>query len=318
MITLKNSNITVELTEIGARINAIVVYGVDIALGFNSQADYEQSGTYCGATIGRAANRIAKGKFTLDGKQYSVTRNEGNNHLHGGKRGFDKQPFEIIEQTKNTVAFRYISADGEEGYPGELALTVKYTLTENELLIEYAAATDKTTLWCPTNHTYFNLDGENSGDCLDNVLQINADNITVVDGELIPTGEAIKVKDTVFDFSAPKQIGRDIQSDILSATKGYDHNYILNGEHAAHAESIKMGITMDVYTDMPCMQLYSGGQITEIRGKSGTYRKHQGFCLEPQYCPNAVNLSGFEKPVLNKGETGSHYIRYRLCKIGDK
>ena len=134
MITLKTENITVELTEIGARINSLIINGVDIALGFNSQSDYEKSGTYCGATIGRVCNRIAEGKFTVDGKEYSVTKNVGNNHLHGGKVGFDKQPFEIIEQTKNSVTFKYISADGEEGYPGELALTVKYTLKDNELL----------------------------------------------------------------------------------------------------------------------------------------------------------------------------------------
>ncbi len=314
MITLKTENITVELTEIGARINSLIINGVDIALGFNSQSDYEQSGTYGGATIGRVCNRIAEGKFTVDGKEYSVTKNVGNNHLHGGKVGFDKQPFEIIEQTKNSVTFKYISADGEEGYPGELALTVKYTLKDNELLIVYTATADKTTLWCPTNHTYFNLDGENNGDCLDNILQINADKITMTSPELIPMGEMMKVEDTVFDFSAPKRIGQDIHNSVLDNTKGYDHNYILNSEHAAYAESKKTGITLDVYTDLPCLQFYSGGQITEIKGKSGNYRKHQGFCLEPQYCPNAINLSGFEKPVLNKGETGSYQIRYVFGK----
>lgn len=126
---------------------------MDIALGFNSQADYEQSETYCGATIGRVCNRIARDRITLDGKEYYVTKNVGNNHLHGGKCGFDKKPFEIVEQTKNSITFKYVSKDGEEGYPGELALTVKYTLKESELLIEYTATTDKTTLWCPTNHT---------------------------------------------------------------------------------------------------------------------------------------------------------------------
>lgn len=314
MITLKNKNITIALTEIGARINAIVVNGVDIALGFNSQEDYEQSGMYCGATIGRVCNRIAGGKFTLNGKEYSVTRNVGNNHLHGGARGFDKQPFEITEQTNNSVTFGYISKDGEEGYPGELRLTVKYTLKDNELLIEFAATADKTTLWCPTNHTYFNLDGESSGDCLDNILQINSERITLMNDELITTSKVKHVHNTLYDFTDRKRIGRDIHSAELDVTKGYDCNYILNSEHAAHAESEKTGITLDVYTDLPCLQLYSGGQITDINGKGGKYRKWQGFCLEPQYCPNAINLTGFEQPILNSGETKSHRIRYVFGK----
>lgn len=317
MPTLKSKDIAVELIERGARINAIVVCGTDIALGFNSQKDYENSGTYCGATIGRVCNRIANGKFTLDGEQYALACNDGNNHLHGGKCGFDKRPFEIVEQTENSVAMKYVSADGEENYPGELTLTVEYTLKGNELMIEYTATSTKTTLWCPTNHAYFNLDGESGGDCLDNILQINADTITAINAELIPTGEVINVKGTAFDFTAPKRIGRDIREAVPGSTKGYDHNYILNGDHAAHAESAKTGITMDLYTDMPCLQFYSGGQMTDMNGKHGKYRNCQGFCLEPQYCPNAVNLSGFEKPVLRKGEIKRHYIKY-VFGIRDK
>ncbi|MBD5131771.1 MAG: galactose mutarotase [Clostridiales bacterium] len=310
MLTLKNQNITIELTEIGARINAIVVHGADIALGFNSQEDYEKSGTYCGATIGRVCNRIANGKFTLDGKEYILTKNVGNNHLHGGIRGFDKQAFAITELTENSVTFEYVSADGEEGYPGKLTLTVKYTLKDNELLIEYTASSTQTTLWCPTNHVYFNLDGENSGDCLDNVLRINADKITVTNAELITTGEVKPVQDTPYDFTDNKLIGQDIRSGILAVTKGYDNNYILNGEQAAYAESKKTGVSMTLYTDLPCLQFYSGGQITEINGKNGKYRKWQGFCLEPQYCPNAVNLQDFEMPILKAGEQKKHYIKY--------
>ena len=310
MITLKNKNIAIELTEIGARINAIAVNGVDIALGFNSQSDYEQSGTYGGATIGRVCNRIAEGKFTVDGKEYSVTKNVGNNHLHGGKVGFDKKPFEIIEQTKNSVTFGYISADGEEGYPGELVLTVKYTIKESDLLIEFTAMSDKNTLWCPTNHTYFNLDGESSGDCLYNVLQINSERITLMNDELITTGEVKYVHNTPYDFTNNKLIGQDIHSGILAETKGYDNNYILNGEQAAYAESKKTGISMTLYTDLPCLQFYSGGQITEINGKIGKYRKWQGFCLEPQYCPNAINMKGFDIPILKAGEQRKHYIKY--------
>lgn len=310
LYTIGNGDIEVDICEVGARINALRVNGVDIALGFNSQADYEKSGTYAGATIGRVCNRINGGRFTLDGKEYNVTKNIGNNHLHGGKHGFDKQPFIITELTENSVTFEYISADGEEGYPGELTLTVKYTLKDNELLIEYTASSTQTTLWCPTNHAYFNLDGDNSGDCLDNVLRINADRITVTNAELIPTGEVKYVQDTPYDFTYNKLIGQDIHSGILAVTKGYDNNYILNGEQAAYAESKKTGISMTLYTDLPCLQFYSSGQITEINGKNGKYCKWQGFCLEPQYCPNAVNLQGVEMPILKAGEQKTHYIKY--------
>lgn len=308
--TIKSGNIEVDICEVGARINALRINGVDIVLGFNSVEDYIKSGCYAGATIGRVANRIAKGRFTLNGKEYQLNVNNGENHLHGGKEGFDKKLFTVLEQTDSSVIMEYVSADGEENYPGNLKFTVKFTVENNALLMEYTAVSDKDTLWCPTNHTYFNLDGESMGSCLNNILQINADKYTPVDSGLIPTGEKIAVKSTPFNFTKLKRIGENIESEELKMTPGYDHNYILASDHAAHAESEITGIKMDVFTDMPCLQFYSGGQLNGVKGKSDVYNQYAGFCLEPQYCPNAINMQDFEKPILKEGKMKKYQIKY--------
>lgn len=310
IITLKDGNIEAEIESVGARINALRINGVDIVLGFNSVEDYNKSGCYAGATVGRVANRIAKGRFTLNGKEYLLNINNGENHLHGGNEGFDKKPFKVLEQTDNSVTMEYVSSDGEENYPGNLKFTVKFTVKNSTLLMEYEAISDKDTLWCPTNHAYFNLDGEGNGDCLGNMLQINADYYTPVDGGLIPTGEVATVSKTAFDFRKAKKIGSNLNDVNLKSTLGYDHNYILNGEHAAHAESEITGIKMDVYTDMPCLQFYSGGQLNGVKGKSGIYNQYAGFCLEPQFCPNAINMQGFDKPILKAVIIKKYHIKY--------
>ena len=312
IITLKDGNIEAEIESVGAMINALRVNGVDIVLGFNSVEDYIKSGCYAGATIGRVANRIAKGRFTLNGKEYQLNVNNGENHLHGGNEGFDKKPFTILEQTDNSVTMEYISADGEENYPGDLRFTVKFTVEDNSLLMEYSAVSDKDTLWCPTNHAYFNLDGEHKGDCRNNLLRLNANFYTPIDSGLIPTGEKKAVKGTPFDFTKSKRIGEEVGSKELKSTLGYDHNFILKDTHAAHAESEVTGIKMDVYTDMPCLQFYSGGQLNCVIGKSGVYNQYAGFCLEPQFCPDAVNIQGFEKPILKAGKIKKHYIQYKI------
>lgn len=174
----------------------------------------------------------------------------------------------------------------------------------------YSAVSDKDTLRCPTNHAYFNLDSAGNGDCTHNMLQINGDEITLIDGGLIPTGERARVSKTAFDFRKTKQIGKDLHSVNLQATLGYDHNFILKGNHAAHVESAVTGIKMDVYTDMPCMQFYSGGQLNSVKGKNGVYNQYAGFCLEPQYCPNAINMDGFDRPILKAKKIEKHYIKY--------
>lgn len=314
LYTLTDKNISVGILDFGAAIHFIKVNGVDITLGFNSVRDYEQSGTYCGATIGRVGNRIAEGKFSLNGKEYRLNVNDGKNHLHGGNVGFDKKIFTVQSYTDNSIVMEYVSADGEENYPAELKLTVKYTLAEGALTVEFTATSDGDTLFNPTNHTYFNLDGEGSADCKDNLLQIHADDYTPVDEGLIPLGERAAVKGTPFDFNSAKRIGEDFGKAALKATNGYDHNYLLNGEHAVCVKSAKTGIQMDMYTNLPCMQLYTGGAITSCRGKTHDYKVHAGFCLEPQFCPNAINMEGFEKPLLRKGQRANYYIKYVFCK----
>ena len=312
LYTIAHGGIEVDICEMGARINALRVGGVDIALGYNSVSDYLVGGGYIGATIGRVANRIAGGRFTLGGKEYSLNTNDGKNHLHGGIAGFDKKLFTVLSAEKCCLVLQYISEDVEEGYPGRLTLTVKFGVVDGTVRIDFAAECDGDTLWCPTNHIYLNLNGEDDGDCRDNLLRINADYYTPVDDGLIPTGEKIAVKGTPFNFNRKKKIGKDFDKKELSATVGYDHNFVLNGEHAAHVESEKTGIKMDVYTDMPCIQLYTGGQLCGAKGKNGKYNKWAGFCLEPQYCPNAINMDGFDKPILKKGENKVHYIEFRI------
>ena len=310
LYTIKSGKLEVDVCEAGARINAIRVNGTDITFGFNSVDEYAKSSCFAGATIGRVTNRIANGRFTLNGKEYSLNINNGENHLHGGNEGFDKKLFTVTEEGENSVTMEYLSVDGEENYPGNLKLTVKFAVENDSLKIEYSAVSDRDTLWCPTNHAYFNLDGESHGDCRGNLLQINADYYTPVDGGLIPTGGKRAVKGTPFDFTSARKIGEYFGKEELQPTLGYDHNFVLNGEHAAHAESVLTGIKMDIYTDMPCIQFYSGGQLGGVAGKSGKYNKWAGFCLEPQFCPNAINMDGFEKPLLKKGEVKNHYIKF--------
>ncbi len=311
--TVGQGAVEADICNFGARINALRINGIDIVLGFNSSNDYVASGTYAGATIGRVANRIAGGRFALNGAEYSLNTNDGKNHLHGGSSGFDKKLFTVTEHTQNSVTMNYLSADGEENYSGNLDFTVKFTVKNNSLEIIFTAKSDNDTLWCPTNHAYFNLDGESSGDCRSNLLKINACYYTPSDGMLIPTGEKRAVKNTPFDFTAQKKIGSGFNAKELLATHGYDHNYILNGEHAAQAESEVTGVKMDVFTDMPCLQFYTGGQLGGVNGKSGKYNRWAGFCLEPQFCPDSINKHGFEKPVLNKYEEKSHYIKFNFA-----
>ena len=219
--------------------------------------------------------------------------------------GFDKRFF-TAQVIPDGVVMTIVSEDGDMGYPGKLTMHVTFSLVGSELRILYAAVSDRDTLWAPTCHAYFNLDGESSGSCGGNVLTLNADKYTPVDDELIPTGESADVGGTRFDFRSPKPVG---------AEGGYDHNYILSsGSPAAVVSSQKTGISMEVYTDMPCMQLYTGGMLHAAHGKHGAYGAGDGFCLEPQFMPNAVNLKGFEVPVLENGEAANHYIAYKFTR----
>jgi aldose 1-epimerase len=288
----------------------------DIVLGFDSLDGYLQKEPYFGALIGRYGNRIAKGRFTLDGVEYKLAQNNGENALHGGIRGFDKRVWdarEVQDAGGGGVELKYVSRDGEEGYPGNLTATVVYTLTGgNELKIDYTATTDKATVVNLTNHSYFNLAGQGEGDILQQVVTIYADQFTPVDAGLIPTGELRSVRGTPFDFTAPAAIGARINQDDqqLKFGGGYDHNWVLRGasgsmKPAAEVFEPGTGRVMQVLTTEPGLQFYTGNFLDgTIRGKQGkVYNRRYAFCMETQHFPDSPNKPEFPSTVLKPGMT---------------
>jgi aldose 1-epimerase len=316
---LKNKNgVEAAFTNYGARIISLKVpnqHGVqtDIIVGFSSVDQYIQSTEpYFGSTIGRYGNRIAKGKFILDGTTYSLSINNGVNSLHGGKKGFQDVVWDTKQINEQSIAFSYFSKDMEEGYPGNLKVKVIYNLTDaNELKISYEATTDKKTVVNLTNHAFFNLNGEGSGTILNHQIQINANFYTPVDSTLIPTGKHEPVADTPFDFRKFSIIGKRVADDHeqLKNGKGYDHNYVLNNpngnqlNHAASVEGDKSGIIMEVFTIEPGLQFYSGNFMqsknTFKGGSKDDFRT--AFCLETQHFPDSPNQPTFPSTVLNPG-----------------
>jgi len=283
----------------------------DVVLGFDDLSGYTKEHPYFGAIIGRYGNRIGAGKFTLNGVEYKLAVNNGPNHLHGGIKGFDKVVWKI-EDAKTTgdeaiLRLGYLSKDGEEGYPGDLKCTVTYTLTaDNELKMRYEARTDKPTVLNLTNHSYWNLAGQGTGDVLGHELVLNADRYTPVDEGLIPTGELKSVKDTPMDFTKPKAIGSRIKQVDIG---GYDHNFVLNGQTGqmklcAKVYEPKSGRTMEIRTTEPGVQFYTGNFLDgALTGKDGkVYQKHYAFCLETQHFPDSPNKPDFPSVVLRPGE----------------
>ncbi|MDB4163935.1 galactose mutarotase [Flavobacteriaceae bacterium] len=286
----------------------------DIVLGFEDTNHYLGKHPYFGAIAGRFANRIAHGKFTLDGKEYSLAQNNGTNHLHGGLSGFDKVFWEVNPlENENGIQLSYSSRDGEEGYPGKLSITVDYVLTDdNTLQVKYQAQTDKTTVINLTQHSYFNLSGDFSKQILDHELLLHADQYLPLDNTQIPEGNYQSVVDTPFDFSIPKTIGRDIEAKNkqLEVGKGYDHCWIINNPNneivkAAEVYHHESGRTMVVYSDQPGIQLYTGNFLdnTLPSKTGGNYGPRSGFCLETQHFPNAPNEPNFPTTILKPGET---------------
>lgn len=284
----------------------------NVVLGFDKLDPYLKGHPYFGAITGRIANRIAKGKFSLDGRDYTLAVNNGPNHLHGGLRGFDKRVWKghPLRGLRDEVAveFTYTSPDGEEGYPGALTCRVTYTLTDNnELRIDYTATTDKATIVNLTNHSYFNL--AESGSILDHILKLNAARYTVADATYIPTGEIAPVAGTGLDFIQPRRIGERI-AEYLAYAKGYDHNFVLDGGGtslalAARVEEPKSGRVMEILTTEPGIQFYCGNHLDgSLSGVGGTvYRQHTGFCLETQHYPDSINHPAFPSVVLRPGQT---------------
>ena len=286
----------------------------DVVLGFDDVQGFEKTTTYMGALIGRYANRIAKGRFTLNGKEYTLATNNGENHLHGGVRGFDKVVWKarpLAARGGQALELTYLSKDGEEGYPGNLNVRVVYTLTDaNELKIDYHATTDKDTVVNLTNHNYYNLAGQGSGDILGHLLTINAGRFTPTDAGAIPTGELRPVRGTPFDFTRPTAIGARINQDEeqLKLGKGYDHNFVINGRAgtlrlAGRVSEPTTGRVMEVWTTEPGMQLYTGNYLDgSDTGKGGKpYRHRYGFCLETQHYPDSPNRPEFPSTALRRG-----------------
>ncbi|MBN1806461.1 MAG: galactose mutarotase [Sedimentisphaerales bacterium] len=316
LYTLTNPNgLRAKITNYGAILVSLEVPDrkgklADVALGFDSLDGYLKVHPYFGAIVGRYANRIGKAQFTLNGVLYKLAANNNENHLHGGIKGFDKavwKPDEAKAQGDEAwVKMSYISEDEEEGYPGNLACTVTYTLTkDNELKINYEAETDKTTIINLTNHAYFNLGGQGNGDILSHELMINADNYTPVDEGLIPTGEIRRVRNSPMDFTSPMTIG----SRISQVEGGYDHNYVLNSEGGTLALCAEVyeptsGRVMTIHTTEPGVQFYTGNFLDgTLTGKGNkVYKKHYGFCLETQHFPDSPNRPSFPTVVLEPGQ----------------
>lgn len=299
----------------------------DITLGFDTLAGYLENDPFLGVIAGRYANRIANGRFSLAGQDYKLATNNGPNHLHGGLKGFNKKLFtaEVVTDTEDeTVRLSYTSADGEEGYPGEVALQLDYSLTqENELVMAYRATTSKATPINLTNHAYWNLEGESSGKIADHLLQIQATQFTPTDEHLIPTGELSSVEGTPLDFRSQQRLGTHLQT-VGHAPNGYDHNFVLTKENknalelAATVIHPDTGRRMDVLTTEPAVQLYTANFLDgTLTGKSGQpYNYQAGFCLECQHFPDSPNQPHFPSTILEPGQVYEQTTIHRFSVAG--
>ncbi|GAB4315550.1 MAG: galactose mutarotase [Bacteroidales bacterium] len=324
LFTLENkSGMKIQITNYGGIVTSIIVpdrNGVfdNVVLGYDSLEGYLIETPYFGAIVGRCANRISNGRFTLDGKEYQLSTNEGPHHLHGGIEGFDKKiwnPEVTADDTSASLKLTYLSPDGEEGYPGNLDVSVVYSLTsDNRFVIDYTAHTDKPTPINLTHHSYFNLAGSSGRNILDHYLFIDADSFCVSNPDLTPTGEIRPVEGTNMDFRQPYKIGARIEL----VPGGYDHNYVLNNHgkfgKVAELKDYKSGRMMTVFTTEPGMQFYSGNFLDgSIVGEFGlVYQKHHGLCLETQHFPDSPNHPNFPNNILRPGETYKQLTVYKF------
>ncbi|MFK7921514.1 MAG: aldose epimerase family protein [Bacteroidia bacterium] len=292
----------------------------EVCLGFDTIEEYYGSHPHFGGVVGRYGNRIKAGKFSLDGKEYSLAINNGPNHLHGGLEGFDRKVWTVLEAEDNTVLLQYISPDGEEGYPGKLIAEVRYTLTTDDgLQIDYRLESDAATVSNLTNHAYFNLKDGGKSDVFGHELQLFADYITPVDPDLIPTGDLRSVSDSPFDFRFSKAIGKDIEqaSTQLQRGRGYDHNYVINGDSGrlrkcAVVYEPETGRQMEVETTEPGVQFYTANFVNQVGREGIHFKARTAFCLETQHYPDSPNQRGFPSTVLRPGEEYTSTTIYRF------
>lgn len=326
LYTLTNPNgIRLVVSDFGASLIQLWVKDkneklLDVTLGYPDFESYvKRNAAFFGGTIGRNANRIGNASFELKGNRYELYANEGENNLHSGPDGYHLRLWQVkeIDERQNKITFELHSCDGDQGYPGECVVQVSYELTkENEVVIAYQGQSDKATLFNPTNHSYFNLNGQASGDVLGHVLWIDSDYYTPVrDESCIPTGELARVDQTAMDFTVSKKIGKEIQSDFeqLKFANGYDHNFVLNNTKQAQviAEGDKSGIRLALSTNSAGIQFYSGNFLEGILGKENLiYQKYAGFCLETQCYPNAVNEKFFPSAMIEAGQKTEYVTRF--------
>jgi len=311
LFDLTNGTLQVQISDYGAKITRLLVPDkngkvADIILGFATEEEWRTKETYFNAIIGRCANRIKNGQFVLDGKQYQLPVNNGTNSLHGGIHGFNEKTWTAEEYDARHVRLHYRSADGEEGYPGNLDIWVNYALTDdNALSIEYEAKTDAPTVVNFTNHAYFNLNGEASPSIRDHVLQVFADEYTPFDDTACPTGEILPVEGTPMDFRQPQRISDRIDDPFFAPGRGIDNNWVLPAYKGLQlaAEVSASGRTMQVWTTWPALQVYTGNYVEHNIGKSGTtYCPQNAICLEAQNSPDAINHANFPSPILRPGK----------------
>lgn len=318
-LELKHGALSCAILTFGATLNSLCVPGrdgkpVDVVLGYDTLEEYMTQDAYLGAVVGRFANRIAKGRFSLNGKEYALAVNNGPNHLHGGLKGFSYRVWTVEELTADKAVLTLDSPDGEEGYPGHLTVRVTYTLTEEGLTLRYEAETDADTPLNLTNHAYFNLSGHGAGEVGGHVATIFAHQYIPTDDTSIPLGQPADVAGTPMDFTVPTPLGERVDDDFdqLTQARGYDHSYVVDGEMgvlrpAAEVVSPKTGIKLTVKTTLPGVQLYTANYLTDRAGKDGArYAPRYAFCLETQFFPDSPNQPAFPSAILRAGEKFDH------------
>ncbi len=319
LFTLEKDNLKVEILNFGAIVKSIVYNGIDVTLGYDTIDEYIKTTDYYGATVGRVCNRIGNAKFSLNGKEYLLNKNNGENCLHGGIKGFNKQVWNYKTEGEKLI-LTYLSKDDEEGFPANMQVKVEFSIENNGLVMEYYATSDNDTVCNLTNHCFFNLNGEGNGDILSHKLQILANGMLENDNQMIPTGKILSVKNTPYDFNDLEVIGKRIneKTEQIKIANGYDNAYVLNGSGFRKVATLigdKTNIKLEVLTDLPSIQLYSGNFLNGDIGKDGKkYDFRQAVCLETQGYPNAINRPNFPSIILKKNEKYYTKTIYKFSK----